>query len=88
MPNLLKNGVLRRLLAENPGLQYLMVHNIDTLGTDVDPALLGWVIERDAAFTTEVITRCLEDRGGGLARVDGRLRLLEGSGAAPRRGRV
>ena len=76
--NLLKNGVLRRLLAGNPGLQYLMVHNIDALGTDVDPVLLGWVIERDAAFTTEVITRCLEDRGGGLARVDGRLRLLEG----------
>jgi hypothetical protein len=78
VPNLLKNGVLVRLLAENPGLQYLMVHNIDALGTDVDPAILGWVIERGAAFTAEVITRCLEDRGGGLARVDGRLRLLEG----------
>jgi hypothetical protein len=56
----------------------LMVHNIDALGTDVDPAVLGWVIERGAAFTAEAITRCLEDRGGGLARVDGRLRLLEG----------
>ncbi len=78
VPNLLKNGVLARLLAENPNLQYLMVHNIDALGTDVDPALLGWVIERGAAFTAEMITRCLEDRGGGLARVDGRLRLLEG----------
>jgi hypothetical protein len=78
VPNLLKNGVLTRLLDENPDLQYLMVHNIDALGTDVDPALLGWVIERGAAFTAEVITRCLEDRGGGLARVDGRLRLLEG----------
>ena len=78
VPNLLKNGVLPRLLAENPNLQYLMVHNIDALGADVDPALLGWVIERGAAFTAEVITRCLEDRGGGLARVDGRLRLLEG----------
>ena len=78
VPNLLKNGVLARLLAENPNLQYLMVHNIDALGTDVDPAVLGWVIERGAAFTAEAITRCLEDRGGGLARVDGRLRLLEG----------
>jgi hypothetical protein len=78
VPNLLKNGVLARLLTENPKLQYLMVHNIDALGTDVDPAVLGWVIERGAAFTAEVITRCLEDRGGGLARVDGRLRLLEG----------
>ena len=78
VPNLLKNGVLARLLAENPNLQYLMVHNIDALGTDPDPAVLGWVIERGAAFTAEVITRGLEDRGGGLARIDGRLRLLEG----------
>jgi len=78
VPNLLKNGVLARLLAENPNLSYLMVHNIDALGTDVDPAVLGWVIERGATFTAEVITRCIEDRGGGLARVDGRLRLLEG----------
>ena len=77
-PNLLKNGVLARLLADNPNLQYLMVHNIDALGADVDPGVLGWVIERGATFTAEVITRCIEDRGGGLARVDGRLRLLEG----------
>ena len=29
-------------------------------------------------MTVEVITRRLEDRGGGLARTDGRLRLIEG----------
>ena len=55
-----------------------MVHNVDALGADVDPDVLGWVIEQGATFTAEVITRCLEDRGGGLACVDGRLRLLEG----------
>ncbi|OQA44527.1 MAG: UTP--glucose-1-phosphate uridylyltransferase [Chloroflexi bacterium ADurb.Bin325] len=78
VPNMLKNGVLARLLAANSHLQYLMVHNVDALGADVDPGVLGWVIEQGATFTAEVITRCLEDRGGGLARVDGRLRLLEG----------
>ncbi|MCX6029796.1 MAG: UTP--glucose-1-phosphate uridylyltransferase [Chloroflexi bacterium] len=78
IPNLLRNGVLTRLIAQSPNLQYLMVHNIDVLGTDVDPAILGWVMERGAAFTAEVISRCLEDRGGGLARVAGRPRLLEG----------
>jgi hypothetical protein len=78
VPNMLRNGVLARLLDEYPNLQYLMVHNIDVLGADVDPAILGWVIERGAAFTAEVIGRCLEDRGGGLARVNGRPRLLEG----------
>jgi hypothetical protein len=78
VPNLLRNGVLRQLLEERPQLQYLLLHNIDTLGADADPVLLGWHIESGAALTFEVITRRLEDRGGGLARVDGRLRLVEG----------
>ena len=60
-----------------------MVHNIDTLGVDMDPAYLGLHIENAAALTTEVITRRIEDRGGGLARVDGKLRLVEGM-ALPR----
>ncbi|GAB4453719.1 MAG: UTP--glucose-1-phosphate uridylyltransferase [Armatimonadaceae bacterium] len=78
IPNMLKNGLLARLLAERPGLKYLMVHNIDTLGADVDPGMLGLHIGRESDFTVEVIPRRLEDRGGGLARVDGRLRLVEG----------
>jgi hypothetical protein len=55
-----------------------MLHNIDTLGADVDPALLGHHLSTGAALTFEVIPRRLEDRGGGLARVNGRPRLLEG----------
>jgi UTP--glucose-1-phosphate uridylyltransferase len=78
VPNLLRNGVLARLLAERPQLKYLLLHNIDTLGADVDPALLGWHIRSGACLTFEVITRRLEDRGGGLARVNGRVRLVEG----------
>jgi hypothetical protein len=78
VPNLLRNGVLLQLLDERPNLKYLMVHNIDTLGADVDPALLGYHMEQGAALTTEVITRRIEDRGGGLARVDGHLRMIEG----------
>jgi REP element-mobilizing transposase RayT len=78
IPNLLRNGVLGRLLAERPQLKHLMLHNIDTLGADVDPALLGLHIESDACLTFEVITKRIEDRGGGLARVNGRVRLVEG----------
>jgi hypothetical protein len=78
IPNLLRNGVLARLLAERPQLQHLVLHNIDTVGMDVDPALLGAHIQSGAGLTFEVITRRLEDRGGGLARVDGRVRLVEG----------
>ena len=40
--------------------------------------MLGQHIASGAAMTTEVIARHLEDRGGGLARVDGRPRLVEG----------
>ena len=78
VPNLLRNGVLRDLLVERPGLKYLLVHNIDTLGADLDPGLLGLHIDSGKPLTVEVIGRRLDDRGGGLARVDGRVRILEG----------
>ena len=78
IPNMLRNGVLRALLAANPASQYLLVHNIDTTGVHLDPGLLGTHIDTGAAMTVEVIARQVEDHGGGLARVDGRLRLVEG----------
>jgi hypothetical protein len=77
-PNLLRNGVLARLFKERPQLKYLMLHNIDTVGADLDPALLGLHMDLGSCLTFEVITRRIEDRGGGLARVDGRPRLVEG----------
>jgi hypothetical protein len=78
VPNLLRNGVLAQLLAERPQLQHLMLHNIDTLGANADPAMFGLHLKQDACLTFEVITRRLEDRGGGLARVNGQVRLVEG----------
>ncbi len=78
IPNLLRNGVLGRLIKENPRLRCLMLHNVDTLGADLNPALLGLHLDSGAGMTVEVIAREVEDRGGGLARVDGRLRLVEG----------
>ncbi|MGA2049194.1 MAG: UTP--glucose-1-phosphate uridylyltransferase [Terracidiphilus sp.] len=76
--NLLRNGTLLRLLELRPRLNYLMVHNIDTVAAYADPAILGCHIHSGATLTTEVIARHLEDRGGGLARIDGRVRLIEG----------
>ena len=78
VPNMLRNGVLLRLLQENPNLQWLMVHNIDTLGAVIDPGLAGLVQQWQRPLSFEVVARRLEDRGGGLARVNGRPRLLEG----------
>ncbi|NLT73287.1 MAG: UTP--glucose-1-phosphate uridylyltransferase [Chloroflexi bacterium] len=78
IPNLFRSGVLARLLEAQPGLQYLLVHNIDTLGASLDPTLLGMMIEHQVPFAVEVVPHRIQDRGGGLARVDGRLRLVEG----------
>ena len=78
IPNLLLNGTLHRLLQQQPSLKYLMLHNVDTLGANVDPANLGLHIQSNADLSFEVIGRRLDDRGGGLAKVDGKVRLVEG----------
>ncbi|WP_324673260.1 UTP--glucose-1-phosphate uridylyltransferase [Hymenobacter sp. GOD-10R] len=76
--NLLRNGTLARLLREQPQVQTIMLHNIDTLGADVHAAALGYHLAAGNVLTFEVIARRIEDRGGGLARVNDRVRLLEG----------
>jgi hypothetical protein len=78
IPNLLRNGVLSQLLSKQPALKHILVHNVDTAGVNLDSAILGQHIESKAAMTVEVITRRLDDRGGGLARTDGKVRLIEG----------
>ncbi len=76
--NLFRNGVLARLRRERPQLKHLLVHNIDSLGVNLDPGLLGLHLANRSCLTFEVMTRRLEDRGGGLARVQGRPRIVEG----------
>jgi hypothetical protein len=78
IPNLLRNGTLSAMLQERPQLKYLMLHNIDTLGANLDPSFLGIHIQSGKDFSFEVITRRYEDRGGGLARINGKPRLVEG----------
>jgi hypothetical protein len=78
VPNMLRNGTLKQMLDDRPQLRYLMLHNIDTLGANLDAGCLGLHIQSNADLSFEVISRRLEDRGGGLARVDGRVRLVEG----------
>jgi hypothetical protein len=78
VPNIFRNGVLRNLISAQPNLRYLMVHNVDTVGADLDPRILGRHISTGSTMTVEVMTRRIEDRGGGLASVDGRTRLVEG----------
>ncbi|EDY80545.1 UTP--glucose-1-phosphate uridylyltransferase subfamily, putative [Verrucomicrobiia bacterium DG1235] len=78
IPNLIKNGTLARILEQQPQIKYLLAHNIDTLGASIDAELLGWHIQSNATLSFEVMSKRLEDRGGGLAKIDGRIRLIEG----------
>jgi UTP--glucose-1-phosphate uridylyltransferase len=78
VPNLILNGTLKKMLEDRPQLQYLMLHNIDTVGADVDAGLLGMFADSKATLTFEVIPREIEDVGGGLARVNGRPQIMEG----------
>lgn len=78
VPNLFRNGVLARVLEAHPRVETLMLHNIDTLGANPAPEALGAHLASGNLLTFEVVPRRVSDRGGGLARVDGRLRLLEG----------
>jgi hypothetical protein len=75
---MLRNGLLAAMLRQQPVLKYLLLHNIDTLGASLDPGLLGLHIDQGWCLGFEVIPRRLDDRGGGLARIDGNVRLLEG----------
>ncbi len=78
IPNLILNGTLSTMLNDRPQLKYLMLHNIDTVGADVDPALLGLFVQSKSTLSFEVIPREIDDIGGGLARVNGKVRLVEG----------
>jgi hypothetical protein len=78
LPNLLLNGTLQKMLQDRPQLKFLMLHNVDTVGADVDPGLLGLFAEQNSTLSFEVIPRQIQDVGGGLACVNGKTRLIEG----------
>lgn len=78
IPNMLKNGTMASILKKHPSLKYILACNIDTLGVNISPELLGLHISNRACITFEVIPRYIEDKGGGLARVNGRIQLIEG----------
>jgi hypothetical protein len=78
IPNLILNGTLTQMLTDRPQLKYLMLHNVDTVGADVDPRLLGLFVQGGSTLSFEVIPREIQDVGGGLARINGKTRLIEG----------
>ncbi|HTX17706.1 MAG TPA: UTP--glucose-1-phosphate uridylyltransferase [Bacteroidota bacterium] len=78
VPNLFRNGVLAAVLKEHPDMEHLLLHNIDTLGVSLSPEILNYHLRSGNALTFEVVPRRIEDRGGGLARINGKVRILEG----------
>lgn len=78
IPNMLRNGTLAALLRDNPNLLHLMVHNADTLGVFLSPIMIGMHHTSGKTINFEVTPRRYEDKGGGLARLNGRVQLVEG----------
>jgi len=78
IPNMLRNGALVKLLKENQHLEHIMLHNVDTLGADVRPEAVNYHITSGNTLTFEVVPRRIDDHGGGLARINGKVRMLEG----------
>ena len=82
-PAIAGSGALDLLL--DRGVEYAFVSNADNLGAVVDPAILGYFVERRLAFLMEAADRTLADRKGGhLCRLpDGRLALREAAQCPP-----
>lgn len=78
IPNLIKNGTLAQILKKQPTVNHILSHNIDTLGASIDEELLGWHIKSKKTLSFEVMSKRVDDHGGGLANIDGRIRLVEG----------
>lgn len=76
-------GLLVRLL--QTGYRYLFVSNIDNLGAEIDPCILGYFAAEGLDFLMEVTRRTDMDRKGGhLARLkNGRLVLREAAQCDP-----
>lgn len=65
------------------GVQWVLVANVDNLGADPDPAMLGTVMTHGAPLTVELAPKLPGDAGGGPLRVDGRTVLVEGFAVPP-----
>jgi UTP--glucose-1-phosphate uridylyltransferase len=69
------SGTLARL--GDRGVRHLCVANVDNLGARIDPVVIGMHLREARPYTAEVALKD-GDSGGAPARVDGRVRLVEG----------
>ncbi len=69
-------GVLEKL--EAAGVRAIMLSNVDNLGAELDPVVIGYHLEHGRPVTCEIAEAGPGDQGGAPAHVDGRLQVVEG----------
>ncbi len=74
--SLRRSGQLARL--GELGVETLLLSNIDNLGAELDPLLVGFHLARERELTAELAETLPGDVGGAPAFVDGRLQIVEG----------
>jgi UTP--glucose-1-phosphate uridylyltransferase len=76
-PDALVTSGLAARLAER-GVEHVLLSNIDNLGAELDPVLIGLHLARGRALTAELAPTAPGDVGGAPAFVEGRLEMVEG----------
>jgi len=71
-----RSGLLERLAAR--GVETVVLSNIDNLGAELDPLVIGFHLARGRALTAELAATLPADVGGAPAFVGGRLQIVEG----------
>jgi UTP--glucose-1-phosphate uridylyltransferase len=71
-----EQGVLEKL--EAAGVRAILLSNVDNLGAEPDPVVIGYHLEHGRPITCEVAEADPGDQGGAPARVRGRLQVVEG----------
>lgn len=80
-PCIRRSGVLQKLRSR--GVRHILFSNVDNLGAQVDPVVLGHHLRLGTTMTVEVTEKRKNaegkwDKGGAPARVDGRRMIVEG----------
>jgi UTP--glucose-1-phosphate uridylyltransferase len=76
-PGALADAGLVQRLGER-GVRTILLSNIDNLGAELDPLVIGWHVARARPLTAEVASTAPGDVGGAPAFVDGKLQIVEG----------
>ncbi|NRA01049.1 MAG: UTP--glucose-1-phosphate uridylyltransferase [Myxococcales bacterium] len=71
-----ESGLLEALRGR--GVATVLLSNVDNLGAEPDPVIVGYHLESGAGMTAEVVPTIAGDAGGAPMRVRGRLQLVEG----------